>query len=471
MTTEGTYPFVVGGVSTWCHQLISGMTDRRWQILAIAGSDCPKPCFVLPSHASLVGRIEPWSEAPSGWRPPARGVRSDRHSLPAELATALVGWAANSGPLLEALTWCRLHPHRVRSVFRSRRAWASYLSTLQVTLDECAAGVGAVTAIDLHHAGRLYQALYWVSQVAALPTPATDLLLVTAAGWAGVPALVHRSLHGTPLLLAEHGVYVREAYLAEIRADRCPAARLIATRLAAGLARAVYANADMVAPVCRANASWEKALGVAPERIRVIPNAIRAQPDPPPAPGTGTVMAVGRLDPLKDVHTMLSVAAEVVRRVPDARFVHYGPVPVGQEAYGRSCLALHAELGLGDRFRFMGSTGDPIGVLRDADVVLLTSISEGFPISVLEAMSQARPVVATSVGGVPEAVLGCGMLAAPGNAHDLAMGVVTLLRQPALAQALGRRGHRRVTELFDESVWLHDYRSLLDDLTARVPAP
>ena len=53
-----------------------------------------------------------------------------------------------------------------------------------------------------------------MARTAAVPTPPCDLLHVTAAGWAAIPAIVHKALHGTPILLTEHGVYVREAYLA-----------------------------------------------------------------------------------------------------------------------------------------------------------------------------------------------------------------------------------------------------------------
>jgi len=294
-----------------------------------------------------------------------------------------------------------------------------------------------------------------------VPTPPTDLLIVTAAGWAVVPALVHQALHATPMLLVEHGVYVREAYLAAVRTDESPSARFVSTRLARGLTLASYASADMIAPVSEANADWETALGVPDSRICVIRNAIRAMPEPAPLPGAATVISVGRLDALKDIHTLLEVAAEVVRHVPEARFLHYGPVPPGQEAYAQSCEALHGKLRLGDRFRFMGGTTDPVGVIRAADVVIMTSISEGFPMSLLEAMSIGRPIVATSVGGVPEAVRGCSFVAPPGHVHELAMGVVTLLRDPELAATLGRRGHRRVTERFSEETWLVQYRHLL----------
>lgn len=464
MTTEGTYPYVVGGVSTWCMQLIAGTPDVHWQILPItAGCDRRDPIFAIPPHVQLLPRADLWSEEPAPWR--LRGRGADRATLPAELVRELLGWNGDLDALVDALVWCRRHPDRLRAVFRRQETWRSFLASLTDVLDERCPGVGSVPELDLYRAGQLYQVLYWVARVAAVPTPPTDLLLVTAAGWAVIPALVHRALHGTPVLLTEHGVYVREAYLAAVRADESPSARFVSTRLARGLAVASYATADMISPVSDANGAWEEAMGVPRSRIRVIRNCAGALPDPAPLPGGATVISVGRLDPLKDIHTLLEVAAEVTRHIPEARFLHYGPVPPGQEAYAESCHALHARLGLGERFRFMGGTKDPIGVIRDADIVIMTSISEGFPMSLLEAMSQGRPIVATAVGGVPEAVRGCSVLAPPGDVCELAMGVVTLLREPTLARVLGGRGRRRVIDRFGEEAWLRRYRELLFELS------
>ena len=81
-----------------------------------------------------------------------------------------------------------------------------------------------------------------------MPTPQTDLLHVTAAGWAVIPALVHKQLYGTDMLLTEHGVYVREAYLAAARSPSSQGERFLSSRLARGLSRAAYAAADSVAP-------------------------------------------------------------------------------------------------------------------------------------------------------------------------------------------------------------------------------
>jgi glycosyltransferase involved in cell wall biosynthesis len=461
LTTEGTYPYVMGGVSSWCNLLVNSLTEFDWQVLPIVAPDRRARMFELPEHAREIGRIEVWSEGlPQGGRPRAFERRAG-DDLPAVLVRNILGWDGDAEAVVDAWVWCRRFPAGVRSVFRSRRGWAAFLDGLRDVLGERIAEAGTPPALDLVEAATLYQTLYWVARTASAPTPATDVLHVTAAGWSAIPALVHKALHGTPLVLTEHGVYVREAYLAAARDGGSPGGRFARTRVARGLARVAYHGADVISPVTDANAYWEMGLGIEPSKILVLYNGLRQPSAPTAPPRTRTIVSVGRIDPLKDIQTTLRVAAETLRSVPDARFLHYGPVPDGEEPYDRSCKALHERLELGDRFRFMGPTNDPNGVMRAADVVLMTSISEGLPMSILEAMGQGRPVVSTGVGGVPDVVRGCGVVCAPGDDHGLAMAVVMLLRNQQLAWRLGQRGHDRLGRIFNESACIEGYRDLL----------
>jgi glycosyltransferase involved in cell wall biosynthesis len=461
LTTEGTYPYALGGVSSWCDLLIRGLPEFDWRVLPIVAPDGRPALYTLPPHAQATGPIEIWSERlPRG----RRGGRA-RASLPGTLVCALLAWEGDTEALLAEWLWCRRNPAGVRRAFRCGRGWDAFLTGLGQVLEQRAPGSGTPPRVDLVEAAALYQTLYWVARTAAAPTPAADVLHVTAAGWSAIPALVHKALHGTPMVLTEHGVYVREAYLAALRSGGSAGSRFTATRLARGLARAAYAGADVICPVTDANAYWEMGLGLDPAKILVLYNGLEAPTAPAPPPRARVVVSVGRIDPLKDIHTLLRVAAETLRVLPDARFRHYGSVTDGEEAYGHSCFALHDRLGLGDRFRFMGRTTDPNGAVRDADVVLMTSISEGLPMSILEAMGQARPVVCTGVGGVPDVVKGCGVVTAPGDDHGLAMAVVMLLRNPELAWRLGRRGHGRLGRIFNEAGCVEGYRELLHTLT------
>jgi glycosyltransferase involved in cell wall biosynthesis len=470
MTTEGTYPYVVGGVTTWCRQLLGGLDDIRWELLPIVAGDVRHVAVTtVPDHVTVHPAIELWGP----WRPPRRsplrgagpGVAGSparpRAELPAILAQALLGWGADVAEGVVALSWCRRHPEAVVPSFRAPGAWEGFVEALRAIAAEDAAAdaVDAAPGIDAETALDAYRTLSWVARAAAVETPVTDATMVTAAGWAAVPALVDKALRGTPMLLVEHGLYVREAYLAAVRSDGRPAQLWFSTRLARGLARSSYSGADLVVPVSPSHRPWEESLGVERARVRPIPNAV-AMPDGPraPLPGTRTVVSVGRLDPLKDIATMLRVAARVRTVEPRAQFRHYGPVSSGQQRYADACYALHRELGLGDGFRFMGSTSDPMGVVREADVVLMTSISEGLPMAMLEAMAQARPVVTTDVGGVRDCVRGAGVTAPTGDVEEIAAGVLMLLRHPTLADHLGQCGRERVARLFDERSFLDAYR-------------
>ncbi|MGA2010100.1 MAG: GT4 family glycosyltransferase PelF [Solirubrobacteraceae bacterium] len=471
MITEGTYPYAIGGVSSWCDAVIGGLQQIDWEILPlVAGGKRRQQNFALAANARLLRPIELWSEDP----PPSRLTRARREpqaSICARLLRGLLPWEGGLSTLTEVLVHCRRHPDQIRREFRSRDSWEAYLEALEDVLGGEHDDTLAAPIYDAIEAARLYQMLYWIARTAAVPTPPCSLIHVTAAGWAMIPGLVHKALHGTPLLLTEHGVYVREAYLASVRDTvASPGERHMSTRIALGLTRAAYGVADMIAPVTEANGEWERGLGVDPSKIRVIPNGIHPVGEPTPAPNANRVVVIGRVDPLKDVQTMLLVAQEVIRRMPEARFEYWGPPTAGEELYAAACERMRTELGLGDRFRFMGRTTDPHGVIRSGDLVLMTSISEAMPMTLLEAMAQGRPAVSTGVGGVPGILRGCGIVAAPGDVHGLAGAVVTLLGDPELAAALGRRGYERLHRRYTLDRCASSYRDLIDELIGEVAA-
>ena len=459
ITTEGNYPYTLGGVSTWCNMLVNGLPEFSWQVLPIMAGGLrrtPKG----PATLKVLPPVEIWSGPPRGWRwsPGTAGGAS----LPGDLTTGLLGWDGDPDAVTESLVWCRRNPHRIRPVFRSRAGWASFLTAVQAVIEDTPVAHAPPPRLAVSDLATLYQAMYWIARTAAVSTPPADVLVVTAAGWAAIPAIVHQALHKTPLLLAEHGVYVRESYMAA-RNDE-PGSRFVKTRLARGLTRAAYARASVVSPVTAANCGWEEALGLPSERIRPIYNGMGAAGEPVPAPRANRVVSVGRLDPIKDIHTLLRAAAVVVREIPSVEFAYYGPSWPPVDSYGRSCAALWDKLDLRTCFEFKGPTRDAAGAVRNADVAVMSSISEALPMAILEAMSEARPVVSTSVGGIPELLEGCGFVAPPGDSHRLAMGIVTLLKNPSLAEALGKRGYVRLARNYSQGRSLEQYRVLLSDL-------
>jgi glycosyltransferase involved in cell wall biosynthesis len=213
---------------------------------------------------------------------------------------------------------------------------------------------------------------------------------------------------------------------------------------------------DMVVSVSEADSRHAVTAGIVPaERITTIHNGIdllRAMPNRQAARHAlgldvrkSVVGMVGRLSPQKAPEDFLQVAALVAQQFPEATFliVGDGPLRPGLER-------LAGNLGIEGQVRFLGFRNDIPLVMSALDVFALTSLWEGLPFAILEAMAAEKPVVATSINGVPEVVVHgqTGFLAPPRAVKELAAHIGTLLGDPASARAMGQAGRRRVQEHF-----------------------
>jgi glycosyltransferase involved in cell wall biosynthesis len=186
--------------------------------------------------------------------------------------------------------------------------------------------------------------------------------------------------------------------------------------------------------------------GYPAERIFVVHNGIELDGAAPSPPQGRTVVEVARLAPVKGQRELI----EAIAQVPDARLVLVGKDLEQDGAYAALLKRRARELGVADRVELAGYRPDALGLMREARVVALPSTTEGLPIVLLEAMAQARPVVATPVGGTPELVVDgeTGLLVPPGDIGALARALRELLDDDELARRLGESGRRRVEERF-----------------------
>jgi glycosyltransferase involved in cell wall biosynthesis len=113
---------------------------------------------------------------------------------------------------------------------------------------------------------------------------------------------------------------------------------------------------------------------------------------------------------------------------------------------------------------FLGSRNDVPDLISTFDVAVISSLSEGFSNTILEYMASARPVVATMVGGNPEAVRHgeTGLLVPPGDSQALAAAIGTILDDKALAARYGAAGRRKAEELFSLESMIRNYESLFE---------
>lgn len=189
-------------------------------------------------------------------------------------------------------------------------------------------------------------------------------------------------------------------------------------------------------------------------------------PDVPPElrarPGEGPVrlMVVARLDVPKDPFTLLRALAELRSRAWTLEWIGDGPRRKPAER-------LAAALGLADRCRFVGTRDDVAERLARASVLVLPTDREGLPLCVLEGMRAGLPVIASAVGGIPEAVLPgrTGLLVPPADAPALGRAIASLLDDPGARERLGAAARCRYEGCFSfahqHAATLGVYRSLL----------
>ncbi|HZR14256.1 MAG TPA: glycosyltransferase [Acidimicrobiia bacterium] len=192
-------------------------------------------------------------------------------------------------------------------------------------------------------------------------------------------------------------------------------------------------------------------------------DAVRAElgigPDEPVA---GTI---ANFRAQKDYPNLLEAARLLERRGSPVRFV-----AVGQGQLEDETRALHARLGLGDRVLLLGRRDDAVRVLAACDVFTLASSNEGLPVAVMEAFALGLPVVATHVGGVPEAVRDGieGILVPPREPKALADAIDELVRDGARRASMGAAARAR-GERFDIGVTVREIERVYDDVL-RPPA-
>lgn len=276
--------------------------------------------------------------------------------------------------------------------------------------------------------------------------PAADRYLASLAGAAGVPHLV----------VTEHIV----------GQSHSPAQRT--------LKRRELDAADVVTTVCGAVADALVAdLGIAREQLRVVPNGADLPDEDTEFPIARDLrvqigananrplwVCAGRLEEQKGQDVLLDALAEVRHRGLD-----YHAVFAGEGELREAFATRTANLGLTHRVRFVGQIEELGPLLLAADAVIMPSRWEGLPLTLLEALARARPVIASAVGGIPEVIRDGveGRLVPAGDVQALADALESFHRRPDIAQSMGREGARRVRESYTWARVVEAFEGVYDE--------
>ncbi|MFC8462097.1 glycosyltransferase, partial [Streptomyces sp. NPDC057242] len=463
LLTEGGYPYAVGESGVWCERLVRGLGQHRYDLYAVGRPPATGASLPLPPNARIVRAADPGGAPGHLLGRAARRAygRRDRRRFTEAYERFATGLCAEEGaadgavPFAEGL-------HALAELARERGGLPGALRSddavraLEAACRAPGARRGAAAAglpDHLAFAEHLEEALRplsldWYEEDAL---GAADLCHAAAGGTTALPGLLAQHFFGTPLLVTEYTVPLRAHYLSAAGADRSAPLRALLAALHGRLAAEVYRQATLLTPGNAHTRRWQEKCGADRDRIRTVHPGMAADRfdgvgEDEESGDPATLVWVGRAEPAKDLVALLHAFAEVRARQPDAR-LRIVTVPVrdpGADLYLAQCRALAAQLfpdeaagahAVGENPVSFEELGGPEApgleeTYASGAVVVLSSVVEGFPAGLVEAMFCARATVSTDVGAVVEIIGGTGLVVPPRNPRALADACLALLGPP-----------------------------------------
>lgn len=321
----------------------------------------------------------------------------------------------------------------------------------------------------------LYLPLFTILKV---PVAEADCYHAVSTGYAGILACKGYYLYNKPVILTEHGIYTREREEEIIKVDWTQGIfKDLWINYFYMLSDCIYNCASQVISLFQASRKIQLELGCPLEKTRVISNGVYVQQfENIPGKEEGdtyiNVGAVLRVVPIKDVKTMINAFALAQAKVPNLKLYIMGPTDENPEYY-EECQEFISNFQVSN-IVFTGRVNVK-EYLGKMDMTILTSISEGQPLSILEAMAASKPCIATDVGGCKELLYGgdedklgkSGIIVPVMNIDKIAKAIITLAENEPLRKEMGYTGKRRVKAFYQNEMVIKTYRELYEQYKDR----
>lgn len=470
---EGTYPYNGGGVSTWSHMLCNEVKNANYILYSINAQLESKSKYPLSENVKNVIQVPLWSPlepqelvyygkhfftiVDDKENIAEREISEEFVPIFRRMITNIysdVRKAADFDDIIFRM-WQFFQKHDYKKTMQSMAVWRTFCDLVkdlsQNTKEDA-------TLNDLTFGMRwIYRFLIPLS----IDVPKADISHLTISGFPVIPALILKYKYNTPIIATEHGVFIRERLLAINSSEYSFFLKKLLIKFSESITELVYYKADLILSVNKFNMIWEKMYGANPKILEVIYNGIDHNLFVPSEriknKGIPTVVAAARVFDLKDIITMIKSCKVVTKQIPDVQFLVYGDNQAVPE-YTKECEKLIQVLGLQNNFKLAGFHTKPHELFCEGDISILTSISEGFPYTVLESMSCGIPVVATDVGGVTEALdENCGFICKPKDFEDIGNKVIELLKNEDLRKRMGHNARRKIEENFTIGKFIKEY--------------
>lgn len=467
IVAEGCYPYVVGGVSGWIHSIIQNFPNLEFVILTVLPNRSMRGKFAyrLPDNITEVHEVY---LDDLDWGPFQK--RGRRQRLTAKEFEAIRAMVLN-----ENVDWDILFDlfHRKNLSIDALLMGEDFL---KITTELYFRSYPEITFSDFLWTMRsIYLPLFFVLK---MDIPKADIYHCSATGYAGVLGSMGKYFHKGMLLVSEHGIYTREREEELIKARWVQGIyKNIWIEQFMKMSQLAYARADLVTSLYERARQLQMELGCPAEKTMVTPNGIDIH-RLKNIPGKGEqdkgmihVGAIIRITPIKDVKTMIQAFAFAHAQMPNLHLWLMGPNDEDPE-YAQECYEQVDMLGIED-ITFTGQI-DIREYLGRMDMTILTSISEGQPLAILESFAAHKPVIATDVGNCRELIYGdgdgigpAGILTHIMNLQEITDAILKLAKDRQLREQMGENGYMRVNGRFKIEDMKKTYRDIYESFAAR----
>ena len=458
---EGCYPYVVGGVSSWIHSMIRSFPNIEFVILTIVADRSMRGKFVyeLPENVTEVYEIYindvDWDK---------RAEKGRRIKLSKSEYDAIRSLVLN-----QSVQWNALF-----DMFQHKRFSLDDLlmsrDFLEITKEY----------YDLRYSQIVFTDFLWTMRSIFLPLftvmkseiPKADIFHCVATGYSGILGCMAKYMYNCKLIVSEHGIYTREREEELIEADWVDGVyKNIWAEQFKKMSLAAYLNSDVITSLFGHARELQIELGCPAEKAIITPNGIETsrfeeltgrQPEDEGAINVGAVL---RVTPIKDLKTMILAFYYAKQQCSRLKLWIMGPADEDPE-YAQECFDLVNALGAKDVI-FTGRI-NVREYLGRMDMTILTSISEGQPLTILESFAARKPVIATNVGNCRELIYGeegdhygnAGILTHIMDVGEISAAILTLANNPELCAQMGENGYHRVVNRYQLSQMQQRYREL-----------
>lgn len=443
LITEGCYPYVVGGVSGWVHSIIQTFPKQEFILLSVIASREQSGKFVydLPDNVTEVHELYlqdvDWGS--TNKRHKSKLNPQEYHALRSLLLDQHVEW-----PVL----FDYFHDHTV-SINQLLMGEDFYHA-----VEEC---------YNLQYPDTLFADFLWTMRSMYLPLflalsmdiPKADIYHSVSTGYAGLVGCMGKHFYDAQFILSEHGIYTREREEELIKAEWVQRTyKNIWIRHFKKMSKVAYDTADVVTGLYQHACELQEELGCPKEKLMITPNGInykRFEKLPGKKQEEENFVHVGaviRVAPIKDVKTLIQAFAYAKQRCSNLKLWIMGPYDEEPE-YAAECFKMAEQLEISD-IEFTGRVNvtDYLGWM---DMTILTSISEGQPLTILESFAAKVPVIATDVGNCRGLLYGedddfgkAGILTHIMNIEEIANAMVYLAENPDVRKQMANVGYQRL---------------------------